>query len=486
MFNDAPIFLALAEAIGAGRWDAVLAHPFHPGYPAAIAAVADVFAVELESAAVAVSIAGGTLAVLACAFAARRAFDPGLGWLVGITVALHPWAVDFSSDVMSDGLYAGLYLSGIAVLVGLLARPTLGRAVACGGLSGAAYLVRPEGVGLALVAVVLLVARGIQSRARRRATLLASIALVLASAALMAPLLVALSDARGTFTLTQKKSVIALAGGESGAVDVASDADSPAVVAALPLPRSSERVGAPGEQRPSRDLGGAAEALSRALRTSLASFRYEIAVFACVGFFALRRRLDVVREATFVAPALAYCVVLVLLVWGAGYVARRHALAPLLPLTVYAAFGWRTLHEALVDRFAGGKGALRGGSAVAFGLLVALVVVWGARDLRDRRPDRLPVRRAAEWLVANEGEGRVIAAQKLRVAYYARGRFVPLPSGNAAPIRRDLLAQGVEWLVIDEARLDQHRGLAAGLGDWLQIVHVESGAGRRALVLDVR
>ena len=79
-----------------------------------------------------------------------------------------------------------------------------------------------------------------------------------------------------------------------------------------------------------------------------------------------------------------------------------------------------------------------------------------------------------------------MAAQKLRVAYYARGRFVPLPSGTGSPIRSSFHRNDVEWLVIDEGRMDDHRGLSEGLGDWLQIAHVESGSGRRALVLEVR
>ena len=119
-------------------------------------------------------------------------------------------------------------------------------------------------------------------------------------------------------------------------------------------------------------------------------------------------------------------------------------------------------------------------------LILCLAGVWGARDLRDRRVDRVPVRRASEWLASREGPGKTVAAQKLRVAYYAKGRFVPLPSGNEAPIRETLLDQGVAWIVIDEGRLGQHRGLTEGLGDWLQIAHEENGSGRRALVLAVR
>ena len=96
---------------------------------------------------------------------------------------------------MSDGLYAGLYLCGVAVLVDLVRRPTIGQA-AVGALSALAYLVRPEGVGLAIVAALLLVGRGFLDREQRRAALLATLALAIAAAALMAPLLDALGDAR--------------------------------------------------------------------------------------------------------------------------------------------------------------------------------------------------------------------------------------------------------------------------------------------------
>ena len=48
------------------------------------------FGTGLEGAAIGVSICGGTLAVFGATLAARRAFDPGLGWLVGITVLSIP------------------------------------------------------------------------------------------------------------------------------------------------------------------------------------------------------------------------------------------------------------------------------------------------------------------------------------------------------------------------------------------------------------
>jgi len=146
LFNDGPVFLGMAEAIRAGRWDEVLAHPFHPLYPGLVAMLA-ALPIDLESAAVSVSILGGLLSVVAIFCFTRRAFGREIAWLSAWTVALHPWAVDFSSDVMSDGLYAGLYLLGFAAMASVVTRPRLGMALVCGAVAGLAYLTRPEGFG---------------------------------------------------------------------------------------------------------------------------------------------------------------------------------------------------------------------------------------------------------------------------------------------------------------------------------------------------
>ena len=197
VFNDGPIFLAMAEALGDGRFDEVLAHPFHPLYPMAIAAVAAVTGTGLEAAAIAVSIVGGAMTVLGVTLAARRAFDPWVGWCVGITVALHPSAVDFSSDVMSDGLYAGFYALGFAALVALIERPSAVRGGLVGACAALAYLVRPEGVGLAIVAALLLLLRALSDERARTRALAAALVLAVACVALMAPLLVSLADGDG-------------------------------------------------------------------------------------------------------------------------------------------------------------------------------------------------------------------------------------------------------------------------------------------------
>lgn len=499
LFNDGPIFLALAEAIRAGRWEAVAAHPYHPLYPAAIAAFQGLSGLGLEEAAVAVSIFGGVLTVVGIRLAIARLFDDAAGWLAGWVVAWHPWAVDFSSDVQSDGLYMGGFALGVAALAAVADRPTLRAALAAGVCAGLAYGVRPEGLGL-LVAGGLLLGVGQRSAAspspRRvapgreragRGPIGPALAGLVGAALLVAPLVALDARVDGDWSLTRKKSLVGLAVGApggAGAAEVPSHSGP-----ALPLPRSSERVDRATYAVPDRSVRGLLEAIGRVGRTSLAAFRYEVALFAVIGLYALRGRFDRRRDALPALLAVLYSGLLVLLVWGAGYVARRHALPALLPLVGYAVVGWRQVVGAALRRNPETDPprptvARPVFSAVA--LVVVLALVWGPRDLRVRRADRAPVRAAAEWLAAHAGPGAVVGAQKLRVAYYARGTHVPLPSGEGRAIDSVLREAGVEWVVIDEARLGDHRGLAEGLGDWLETIHVEQGAGRRVRVLAVR
>ncbi|MBJ20758.1 MAG: glycosyltransferase family 39 protein [bacterium] len=492
IFNDGPIFLGMAQAIDAGRWAEVLAHPYHPLYPALIAFVAQA-PISFETAAIVVSIAGGLLSILGIFLFVRRAFGRDLAWSSAWIVALHPTAIDFSSDVMSDGLYAGFFLLGFAAMASLIEAPRLRTALGCGIAVGLAYLVRPEGVGLLVVCGLLLTFRATARGAERKQILVAVVGLVLAAGIVMAPLLGSIFHQTGELSLTRKKSLSGLVlgraevhfGGGPALSSGRGDGSPP-----IPLPQFSERAEGGGAIRPARNVAGMAEALWRTGEVSLLALRYEVGLMALIGIWALRSgRRRILREATVASTAILYSGLLVLLVWGAGYVSHRHALAALLPLCVYAAVGSRALFIHFIDRLGRDRPRhlrrLKTPGSLGLMLVVLLCVVWGARDLRARRPEWEPVRLASEWLHDNAGNAAPVAAQKLRVGYYSGLPFVPLPSGNDGQIERTLRANGVNWVVIDEARLEHHRGLAGGVGEWLVPIHSVEAAGRRAIVLEL-
>lgn len=496
LFNDGPIFLALAEALRAGRTADVLAHPQHPLYPALVAVV-EACGVAPEAAAVTVSIAGGLLAVAAVHRLAFARFGPAIAAASGAIVALHPWAVDFSADVMSDGLYVGLFLAGLAALVELLERPSAARAATFGLIAGLAYWTRPEGLVLVVAAGVLFALR-IATRPAERGALVRIAAVVLALAALfVGGLRASEGDGGDAFSPSQKKSVAVLL--EGGPSEAAIEAERSRRRAAredpdaLPLPEGSIRVDGGEVARPERSLLGGLEAIARVAATTLSAARHELVAFALLGVVLVaRERPGRAFEQAVLSVLVVQSAVLVLLVWGAGYVSRRHALAAGLALAPLAALGWQgalvALDEGLGRRLGDSPVSARlgrplGATGAAVVLVVVLLASWGPRDLRPRRLDRAAERRAAEWLAARVDPGAAVAAQKRRTAYYAGAVFVPIPDGRAGDLERQLRGRRAGYLIIDQAKLGDHLGLAAAIGRWLVPIHVERAGDQAVLVL---
>ena len=206
LFNDGPIFLALADALCAGRFADVLAHPQHPFYPALVAGL-EMLSLSPEVAAIAVSITGGLLSVAAIFWMAWARFGREVAWISAWVVALHPWAVDFSSDVMSDGLYAGLYLTSFALLVDLVERPSVRRGVAFGILTALSFWTRPEGLGLVVVAVVCMAWRASTMPEERGRLARSAIVFLVVCAVLVGVLRFSEARSGEGLALTQKKEV---------------------------------------------------------------------------------------------------------------------------------------------------------------------------------------------------------------------------------------------------------------------------------------
>jgi hypothetical protein len=77
LFNDGPVFLALAERTAGGAPETLLQHPFHPLYPLAVAlahALGRPLGLGLETAGVLVGALAGAASVVALYAFARSAF----------------------------------------------------------------------------------------------------------------------------------------------------------------------------------------------------------------------------------------------------------------------------------------------------------------------------------------------------------------------------------------------------------------------------
>jgi hypothetical protein len=228
------------------------------------------------------------------------------------------------------------------------------------------------------------------------------------------------------------------------------------------------------------------------LRTGRSSLRYPVALLILVGLFAARGRPA--RRGWFVLTLVGvYSAMLFALTASQGYVSRRHALPPLVPLFGYMAIGAVAI-GAWIARSARWPRAAR---PIAAGLVACLAVaeVWTQRE--PRREEERAARSAAEWLRANAAPGGLLA-DRVRLGYYAGMPYITLGRIDAAILRppagetpdrelareldRELEAAGVRYILLDEpSDIETLREVA---GDRLRPLHRAVAGGREAWVFE--
>ncbi|HYB13405.1 MAG TPA: glycosyltransferase family 39 protein [Myxococcota bacterium] len=492
LFNDGPEFLRISKAMAARDWGAALADNYHPLY--SFATLATELALPLPkdgyvSAAVLVSVVAGVASVLCLYLFVRSAYGAEVAWLAALALAVHPYALRFSADVQSDGLYLALFLAAVASLWVALREGAPAVAGWAGAFSGLAYLTRPEGVGVALVGSVmgtglgaLRVLRGEESAIRWVRWLAA---LGGACLLVMAPYLVSIRLETGAWHLTKKKSLerVAFLEEERGVsptsppdVPQPSASAPPAVPAQEAAPSSSAPLETPA---PSRGHSLFLGFLSNVGST----MRPEIVLLLLVGLYCCRGPLGL-RGAFVLALLASYGAVFLSQELHYGYLSRRHVLPPLVLTFGYAAVGLPVLGSALVslgERLFRAKATPRPRLALGLGLLCLLAPSLG-KELRPRDHGGLAERRAAEWLRAEGLAPGAVAASKDRVAYYADAPFVPLRHAPDAGLVADLKARGARYLIVEEDGAEGSRAAQRAREGGLTLLHRVEAGGREAWV----
>lgn len=461
VFNDGPRYLRQAQAILDGQWAVALTEPYHPLYAVLASGVASL-GVGLEDAAAWVSITAGSAAIVVLFALLRDAFGSPYDWLGALLAAIHPRAVEFSSDIQSEGVYLAFFLLAVWLGWRALERGSPRDAAATGVAAALAFWTRPEGIGVAMGAAVLApwwAWRAEWGLARTTRWLAALGVAVLVG---VGAYTVALHVATGEWRATQKKVVLA------PATLPASAAPSGATKEAMP-------VREPPALRTLRPRTGAtlAAAIDDLWTTARSTARPVVLVGFAIALIALRGRCGR-RGLWLLGLAAAYCVLLMWLLLTAGYVSRRHILPPLLPLFGYAALGLATLWA-----YTGGRAQrLRRLASPAPLLIVAMLAV--PFQIQPRRIDKLAERNAAEWLAAQPpgAASDAVAGIGGRIGYYARRPMIDFRGFGAAELPDAFITHGVDFAISDRA-------------EWIavlkrdprfEIVHEAEAAGHRAFV----
>lgn len=148
--TDSRQFLVMAERLFDGNFNFALAMRYHPLY-SMMTAMGHFVIPTIETSAVVVSILFGSLAVLPLFVLTRDIWGHRIALITCLFYIFSPPFVEVQADVMSEGLFIFLFLSGLALLWKTLRTPQWAYFVIVGLLGGLAYLTRLEGILIPLV-----------------------------------------------------------------------------------------------------------------------------------------------------------------------------------------------------------------------------------------------------------------------------------------------------------------------------------------------
>jgi 4-amino-4-deoxy-L-arabinose transferase-like glycosyltransferase len=485
MTNDGVDFLWQAERLLEGDVHGALSHPYHPLY-AMLTALLALATGDVLVAAVAVSIVAGVAIVLGVHALARLALPnrPDVAWGAALLAALHERTLILTSDVASDGLFLGLFLLSLALVLEAEQRRQFKlRMLLSGLLAGLAYLARPEAlflVGVALLWVLLGVARRTGRRGRplpRPPIYLAGLGAFLAGLVVIAaPYVWAMHAISGGWGLSLKPSMAAAQ--LSGAPTWAPPPDAPIAgpgigpreiddeLVETPRRRPSPAGAAPPAQgTAAARADGATSSADSARRTHevlvatrdglvhsavelVRAIRLDVVVLALLGLpLFLRRRSGLVAVA---ATLMVGWVCLGTTQWVlSGYLARRHMLAPALLALPLAGAGLAWLWGAWRR-----PGLRRLGGRI---LVVLVLVAAGASGARTRHTNHLPRVQALHWAAEHTAPDQRIGVHRRKDGHDAQRDIflVDLPCPEAQLLEA-LERWNVGLLVLDLDRVARH------------------------------
>ncbi|MCH2187577.1 glycosyltransferase family 39 protein [Myxococcota bacterium] len=473
--NDGPIFLDIAQNMLEGQWLEALSAQQHPGYSFLVAILGH-WTGDLQAAGQWVSLGAGGLAVAALYCFLIQAWNRRVAVFGSLLLAINPYAARLSVDVQSDSLYLLLFLVAIGLLFGALRSRRIDLALGAGFAAGLAYCVRPEALGVVLAGLALSLVAWLRGAWSTRIFVRWILALIGCAALMILPYLIFLSELTGSFTLSQKKSVLFMLGWTEGSA-VASMISAPGAGGewmpwlALGLAFGLVAVGTLVWIRRDRvariRVGGIALlfcwlvflAVGFTVRPSqaaelfaavISALRPEVVLLIVIGV-ASRSRVDPSARSLFVVTVLSlYAVVFFALLLSYGYVVRRHVLPPFLLLLGYAGAGaWVLVGwvQTALSRRGGIWARLAPRSAIFLILLVTLIAL--PKLWRDHRSEQVASRRAAEWMAAETKGAGSMASDRLKHGWYAQREWRSTRVGGQPLSWPELYDGGVRWVLVD-------------------------------------
>ena len=210
--NDSVAFIQNAKYFADGDFLSGLRHDFHPLYSFLMAVLYKAIP-DMELSGTIVSISFGTLTVIVFYLIGKSVFGRKVSFVSSVVLALHPYAVRFSVDIISESTYFFFFISALGLgFFAIVKRKHYLFALA--GISSAfAYLVRPEGIGIILIVAGWCILKDLTKfKIVWKEKLVSILILAISFLAFSMPYLVYIEKETGGWHLTKKKDLSKVVG----------------------------------------------------------------------------------------------------------------------------------------------------------------------------------------------------------------------------------------------------------------------------------
>jgi hypothetical protein len=423
--RDSLGFIRYAWRLEREPWDVVLQQSLHPPlYPLSVLAMSipvrqvlpttspECLAMQM-SAQLAAALAG-VLLVIPMFYIGRDLFDRQVGFWSALLFQCMPVA----SRALSDGLTEGIYLLLAATFLVTGARALRSRSVlgfiACGLLSGLAYLTRPEGAALAIVLCLVLLALQLRPELRWPRQRLAECLVVLPISALVVagPYMATIKN------FSNKNSANWILESQP---DGKPRAEAGPKIAGLLFADMGPMLAEwePGWRAGGRHMCSLSWAISAFVKEVGKGFHYIVCIPVGLGLFWFRSRVRT-NPISWIGSGLCilYALVLLRLAMVAGYMSERHSLLFVLCGAPWAVAGMRELPVRLSQMW---PRLLAWGQrpSVQFLFIISLCLYGVPNSLRPLHPTRLGFRAAGFWIAAHAQPTDEILDPYVWTRYYA-------------------------------------------------------------------
>ena len=484
--NDSVAFIQNAKYFADGDFLSGLRHDFHPLYSFLMAVLYKAIP-DMELSGTIVSISFGTLTVIVFYLIGKSVFGRKVSFVSSVVLALHPYAVRFSVDIISESTYFFFFISALGLGFFAIVKRKYYLFALAGISSAFAYLVRPEGIGIIIIVAGWCILKDLTKFKIVWKEKLVSI-LILATSFLVfsMPYLVYIQKETGHWSLTKKKAlskvvgvdVVLSSGNGKNLKKEKSDGHikKKNVSQAAKTIAKSNKQGSDKSTTSSENVSQAAKTIAKLnkqgsdksttssdkkitkqnthvridlkklkidvnsilyiLDKYLTTFHPFLFVLLIIGVIKWTR----VRKVRYFGFYIASIIVFYLLVFyrlnlayapAFHYPSRRHLIPLVIPaifcvgIGVYATGSW--IHEKFqFDKLKSGlRGRLRNVWIAQLLILIIIISVLLPKTLKPQRSDKLGIKKAGQWIRENSHiQSPAILSDSFRNAYYAGGKHV--------------------------------------------------------------